>query len=351
MYKANLHDLFPSKWSGVIFLMYMFLFICQGLLVTSSQESNNSYHYNTVVVVLLTEMMKLIISMVIYTSRNGSFSIFNQAIVHIKLLWLYFIPSLLYCFYNNLSFVNLLNYDPSTYSILLQLRVVITGILFQMLFKKILTKTQWISLILLTFGCMMKNIDLDFHDSVVLPSAIASDPSSMGKKDGMGLNSGTIFILIQVLCSCLAGVYIEFLLKREGLHVDIFVQNTFLYVDSIVCNLLVLLWQWDVTVFSQQSFQHIFNLKVLLVILNNAAVGIVASFFLKYLNSILKTVASALELVFIAILTWIIFDVPIKSNAAVSIIVIILSIILYSKNPVQNPAPSEPKHKENYTDV
>lgn len=49
----------------------------------------------------------------------------------LPVLWLYFIPALLYCLYNNLAYVNLLNYDPATYFILLQLRVVITGVLFQ----------------------------------------------------------------------------------------------------------------------------------------------------------------------------------------------------------------------------
>lgn len=67
-----------------------------------------------------------------------------------------------------------------------------------MLFKKILTKTQWLSLILLTIGCMMKNVDLSFPDSLALPTSISEDPTTLGKKDGMGLNSGTIFILIQV---------------------------------------------------------------------------------------------------------------------------------------------------------
>lgn len=41
------------------------------------------------------------------------------------------IPALLYCLYNNLAFVNLAIFDPTTYYILLQLRVVLTGIIFQ----------------------------------------------------------------------------------------------------------------------------------------------------------------------------------------------------------------------------
>ena len=43
---------------------------------------------------------------------------------------------------------------------------------------------------------------------------------------------------------------------------------------------------------------------MILLILNNAALGIVVSLFLKRLNSILKTFASALELMFTAVLSW-----------------------------------------------
>jgi len=46
-------------------------------------------------------------------------------------LLLYMIPALLYCLYNNLAFVNLARFDPTTYYVLLQLRVVLTGIIFQ----------------------------------------------------------------------------------------------------------------------------------------------------------------------------------------------------------------------------
>lgn len=52
------------------------------------------------------------------------------------LLLLYFIPSFLYCIYNNLTFKNLSTFDPTTYYLLLQFRVVITGVLFQVGFNE-----------------------------------------------------------------------------------------------------------------------------------------------------------------------------------------------------------------------
>ena len=44
---------------------------------------------------------------------------------------LYFVPAGLYCVYNNLGFVNLQHFDPTTYFLLLQFRVVVTGVIFQ----------------------------------------------------------------------------------------------------------------------------------------------------------------------------------------------------------------------------
>lgn len=67
----------------------------------------------------------------------------------------------------------------------------------------------------------------------------------------------------QVLCSCFAGVYNEFLLKKSGADVDIYVQNVFMYFDSIICNLLVLLYEADYdSVFSDEAIQAIFQYKV-----------------------------------------------------------------------------------------
>jgi hypothetical protein len=46
-------------------------------------------------------------------------------------MMLYFVPAFMYCLYNNLAFVNLSAFDPTTYYLLLQFRVVVTGVVFQ----------------------------------------------------------------------------------------------------------------------------------------------------------------------------------------------------------------------------
>ena len=55
----------------------------------------------------------------------------RNAVPLVSVLCLYMIPAALYCLYNNLQFTNLASYDPTTYFLLLQMRVVVTSILFQ----------------------------------------------------------------------------------------------------------------------------------------------------------------------------------------------------------------------------
>lgn len=258
------------------------------------------------------------------------------------------VPAFLYCLYNNLAFVNLATFDPTTYYLLLQLRVVVTGILFQIIFKKYLSQRQWVSLILLTLGCMLKQVDLnslyrdanDDSEAAALQAgaAVKSSPSTPAKNmTGFDLSISAVFILAQTICSCLAGVYNEYLLKDKGAEVNIFVQNVFMYVDSIICNAMILLLRGELLdAFSAQNLGSIWRFSVIIIIVNNAAIGIVTSFFLKYMNSILKTFASALELLFTAVLCYFLFAIPIYMNTALAIAVVSYAIYLYTQSPVVN---------------
>ncbi|KAK9886894.1 hypothetical protein WA026_019151 [Henosepilachna vigintioctopunctata] len=327
MVSSKLKELFTTKLSLAIFILYILLFVNQGLLVTASQNTDNSYDYNIVTTVLFTEILKLILSTCIYLKSHTVKSYGNEILKNKKLLLLYFVPALLYCVYNNLSFTNLSSFDPTTYYLLLQFRVVVTGILFQIIFGKHLTKAQWVSLIVLTVGCMLKQLKFN-------PDTETKESS---KSTSLVLDIHTLFLLVQILCSCLAGVYNEYLLKEQGADVDIYMQNVFMYLDSIICNVFFLPFVGNFSnAFAFDSIKKIIHPKVLVVILNNACIGIVTSFFLKTLNSILKTFASALELILTAILSWIFFGIPIYLNTFLSICTVFFAIYLYSRNPVSN---------------
>lgn len=233
-------------------------------------------------------------------------------------------------------------FDPTTYFLLLQLRVFITGVLFQFIFKKILSGKQWFSLVLLTFGCMVKQVNLDFLTMSSDESGNSVTPSSASSGGDFIkniVNINFVFIMIQNVSSCLAGVYNEYLLKNRGKDMNIYTQNAFMYVDSIISNLILLIFTGSITsAFTTERLVEIVRPSVLIIAVNNALIGIVTSFFLKYMNSILKTFASAIELVFTAVLCRIIFSIPVHLNTILSIAIVSIAVFVYSQNPVNNNA-------------
>lgn len=210
--------------------------------------------------------------------------------------------------------------------------------------------TQWFSLVILTVGCMVKHFDAhvlgtEFHvDIFLLLILVQVSHLSLIYKWRYDIYSLEKHLALQTTCSCLAGVYNEYLLKRQGADIDIFIQNIFMYIDSIFCNIVAIVL---LNAFTNDKKWINFEInmllqpKVILIMLNNSLVGIITSFFLKTLNSILKTFASAVELIFTAILCWILFSIPISTNTIVSIALVSFAVILYSRNPVQNTQTKE----------
>lgn len=348
--------MFPTKLSFFVFVAYMGLFINQGILVTASKSKDNSYSYNTVTVVLMTECLKLVAATLFYL-KDHSVSEFTAEFVKFrKVLMLYLVPAALYCLYNNLQFVNLANYDPTTYFLLLQFRVVVTGVVFQVLFKKHLSRVQWASVILLSLGCIIKEINHVRSSSASASAATgettqAAEAAGLGQGIWMFLDIHILLIMVQVFSSCFAGVYNEYLLKDAGCDVHIMMANVYMYVQSILCNATALGFRGElISAFTPDSLMALFQPSVLAIIANNAAIGIVTSLFLRTLNSILKTFASALELMFTAILCWMIFGIPIDFFTVVALVIVIAATFLYAQNPVVNKAKNEVTGEAKETD-
>ena len=88
----------------------------------------------------------------------------------LKVMGLYLVPALLYCVSNNVFFLSISYFNPTTYAMFLQIRLLLTGVIyqvkpkhihtgfdkiFQILFRTKLTGKQWLSLLVLTLGCMV----------------------------------------------------------------------------------------------------------------------------------------------------------------------------------------------------
>ncbi len=142
---------------------------------------------------------------------------------------------------------------------------------------------------------------------------------------------------LQVCCSVFAGVYNEYIIKNvAGDNVDIMLQNVYMYIDSILCNLAFLGYQGHLTTaFTPDALSTMLQMFVILIIVNNSMVGIVTSLFLKNLNSILKAFASALELIFTAFLSFLLLGIPLHWNTILAVTVVSYAVLMYAQNPLK----------------
>ena len=114
-----------------IFVIYVLLWVSCHLLVYRSKQAD-APAYNATSVVLLTELVKLIMAGGLYLSKDGGPDVLMRSTsASLPLMAKYTIPALLYCVYNNLVYINLTFFDPGTYNVLMQLRIMITGVLYQ----------------------------------------------------------------------------------------------------------------------------------------------------------------------------------------------------------------------------
>lgn len=331
------------------------------------KEAVGGFHgIDTIIVVLLTELVKLLICITIYSirSRENIFDLITDLKKNSKLLLLYLVPASLYCIYNVMSYRNIKLFDLTTYYCSLQFRIVVTAVVYQILFRRKLTALQWVSLFILTLGCLLKQYS--FHDSkssehtnTTIPATtektlvnVTSEETTVKNHKVESTYLNWLTLLLQIFCSCLAGVYNEYLLKDSSTskNAGIILQNIFMYIDSILCNIIafkVFPYLFGTSKEPDKTFaetlHNLLNKSVVIcVIIVSALCGLVTSWFLKDFNSILKNFAAAIELFAIAILAWMIYDDALDLSTIIALLLVTASLIVYSRNPVSVAPPSRP---------
>jgi UDP-sugar transporter A1/2/3 len=307
----------PLKIS--LFSFYVLMWALQGILV---HNANKNVQFRASSIVLVQEIFKLIISFALFRINDGSLSdFFAQLRSNIPLIGWYLVPAGLYAVYNNLTFVGLDLFDPASYFVLMQFRIVVTGIMSVLVLQKQISKKQWIALTVIMIGAMFKEV-----------------PSILQK--GMGGSNTGLFgytiILAQLLLSTLAGVFNEKLLKGR-FECSVNIQNFFMYIDSIV---IILLWRLmssspsptttESSTIAVGGISALANPYLLPVILNASFLGVLTGCFLKYLNSVLKSIASAVELWVTAILSSVVFGYAFDAVTIAGIAIVTTGVYLYS---------------------
>ncbi|KAK3154573.1 hypothetical protein QOZ80_2BG0192330 [Eleusine coracana subsp. coracana] len=261
----------------------------QPILVFMSKV-DGKFQFSPISVNFLTEVMKVIfaIVMLIIQSRKQKVgekpllarSTFMQAARNNVLLA---VPALLYAINNYLKFIMQLYFNPSTVKMLSNLKVLVIAVLLKFIMRRRFSVIQWEALALLLIGISINQLKTvpAGNTAFGLPvTAIAY-----------------IYTLIFVTVPSMASVYNEYALKSQY-DTSIYLQNLFLYGYGAIFNFLGIL---GTALFQgPESFNILrgHSRATMFLICNNAAQGILSSFFFKYADTILKKYSSTVATIF-----------------------------------------------------
>eukprot|EP00667_Euglena_gracilis_P018050 EG_transcript_19117 len=313
-------DSTPKK---VVFVSYMALWCGLRLFVYGSKNSKSAPKYNSTSLLLVVCFAKLLMAVAMYLKSDGTAQDLCKKLQENRGLFLrYTLPAIAYVLYDNLTFVNLTFFDPVTYSILMQIRLVVTGLMWSVMFSKKLAPLAWGGLGLITLGCVVKESQRFF------------EPRTAGSAEAhlSSWTLGLVCIALQVLAGVFASVFNETLLKKQAL-LGVNLQNVCMYTHSIVANAAVLAFRGELgTALNPDNLAPILlSPYVCPIALILASIGIVTSLFLKHLDSVRKSIASALEIFVDALLTWLIFGIPVGGATVLAVALVSGGIYLYSR--------------------
>ncbi|XP_022742143.1 CMP-sialic acid transporter 4-like isoform X3 [Durio zibethinus] len=204
-----------------------------------------------------------------------------------------------------------LYFNPATVKMLSNLKVLVIAILLKMIMKRRFSIIQWEALALLLIGISINQLQSLPEGTTSFGLPIATD--------------AYLYTLIFVTVPSLASVFNEYALKSQ-FETSIYHQNLFLYGYGAMFNFLAIL---GTAIFKGPSSLDILqghSKATVLLICNNAAQGILSSFFFKYADTILKKYSSTIATIFTGIASAILFGHTLTMNFVLGISVVIISM-------------------------
>ncbi|KAL6555517.1 hypothetical protein OROHE_007189 [Orobanche hederae] len=306
----------------------------QPILVYMSKVDGR-FKFSPISVNFLTEVAKVIfaITMLLFQARKQkvgekpllSLSTFMQAARNNKLLA---VPALLYAINNYLKFTMQLYFNPATVKMLSNLKVVgyypnfppvseklasvlVIAVLLKFIMKRRFSIIQWEALALLLIG-----ISINQLKSMPEGTTALSLPITTG---------AYMCTFIFVTVPSMASVFNEYALKSQ-FDTSIYLQNLFLYGYGAIFNFLGILGTVMFTGPSNFNILEGHSRATMFLICNNAAQGILSSFFFKYADTILKKYSSTVATIFTGIASAALFGHTLTINFLLGISVVFISM-------------------------
>ncbi|XVF08379.1 hypothetical protein REPUB_Repub06bG0221400 [Reevesia pubescens] len=263
----------------------------QPILVYMSKVDGR-FMFSPISVNFLTEVAKVLFAvvMLILQARRQkvgekpllSISTFMQAARNNVLLA---VPALLYAINNYLKFIMQLYFNPATVKMLSNLKVLVIAVLLKIVMKRRFSVIQWEALALLLIGISVNQL--------------------------RSLPEGTTALGLHV---------------ATGAYIYTMIFNLFLYGYGAIFNFLAILVTAVVKGPSSFDILEGHSKATMFLICNNAAQGILSSFFFKYADTILKKYSSTVATIFTGIASAALFGHTLTVNFILGISIVFISM-------------------------
>lgn len=274
------------KYGALALLVLQNTFLVVFMRYSRTITTGPMYLSSTAVAVM--EALKFICCIGVIIFQNQGLTgmvnaIYNEVITQPTEILKLSVPSLLYTIQNNLLYFALSNLDAATFQVGYQAKILTTAVFSVIMLGKSISKTQWLSLILLTIGVSLAQL-----------SAQKSDENSNLKENS---TYGFVAVILAACTSGFSGVYFERILKSTN-NTSLWIRNVQMGFPSIIIALLaVFLNTHDRNQVYQMGFFYGYNYITMIVIFLQAIGGLVVAVVVKYADNILKGFAASFSLV------------------------------------------------------
>jgi UDP-sugar transporter A1/2/3 len=301
--------------------------------------------YDVAHMIILTELMKLILSAIMECFLNGRSSVLSAFSYKTSLQLIP--PALLYLIQNSLVFISLAYLTIPTFQVLSQTKLILTALLSTLFLNHTYKARQWGGLVLLTSGVTIITVSEGRNDS----------GTDQGKHSDTAL--GVSLVLLSSMCSSLAGIYFEALIKNittawsctfcccydndwnyQRLEANLTVASV--WVRNIQLSTITLLISMakelfshvlsmkDVTVKPHRGFFAGFTPWVYVQILLLGGGGLTVAAVIKYTDNVRKGIATGISVVVSSLLSAVVFRSALPTFFVTGISLVLLGLILFN---------------------
>lgn len=313
---------------AIVSLAVLLLEHCTSVtLARYTQQRVNAPHPAPTVAVLLAELLKLIMSIALELNSFGGMgssstvSQLSQSVMGSMLdTARVAVPALLYTVQNNLIYVALANIEVVAFQVLYQTKLLLTALLSFCFLGSRFSVLQWMSLLMLTAGV----IAVEMSDASSAGPAKADKPRH-DRARGMGAAAS----LMSALLSSCAGVYFEAVVKRKEQNApSLWVRNVQLCVFSVPLAAFAVVYQWGHIQKAGGVFIG-FDAYANMLVLLNAAGGLVVAVVVKYGDNVLKNFTTSCSVILGTIISVVLFDFKLTLQFVWGAALVLIAAYLY----------------------